>query len=344
MTPAISIIIPIYNGEKYLKQCLDSIVRQTFTNFEVLLINDGSTDNSQSILDWYKEKDERFKTYQIPNSGVSHARNVGLSMATGDFIFFVDSDDWIEEDAIEYLLNQFVSQNISIVLSAFSYDYFDKTTDCHLSANILTKKQISSFPLAIFVPETASINDVKLDVEILCAMAGKMYRRDFIEKHKIRFNKHVKIGEDGLFVLEVLLKSQDFRIVNKRTYHYVMREGSAMLSVHEDIHRENNIQYYNSYKSLVQYVPIELRKYYMSLVSYRCYYSLMTLFVGNKYLGLSFSSQRKILKKTLNNSDIYNIGPIPSFIPLKKYLDILALKRRWYYVLIIINKIRQHKK
>ena len=108
LSPLISIIIPIYNGEKYLKVCLDSILAQTYTHFELILVDDGSTDTSSQICDAYAESDSRVITYHISNGGVSHARNYGINVAKGGWITFIDCDDWITPD----YLKDFASQNL----------------------------------------------------------------------------------------------------------------------------------------------------------------------------------------------------------------------------------------
>ncbi|MDR2579367.1 MAG: glycosyltransferase, partial [Fibromonadaceae bacterium] len=110
----ISIIIPVYNVEPYIRKCLDSVINQTYTNLEILLINDGSTDNSGSICDEYAEKDKRIKAFHQANKGLSSALNVGLENFTGDCLGFVDSDDWIEPDMFETLHNAIKAANVQI--------------------------------------------------------------------------------------------------------------------------------------------------------------------------------------------------------------------------------------
>lgn len=116
--PKVSVIIPVYNAEKYLRKCLDSVLAQSFADFEVLLINDGSTDGSGKICDDYAQKDARVKVFHKENGGVSSARNLGLDNATGDWIVFVDSDDYVEKNYFE-VINNNLSQEIDVLV--FSY-------------------------------------------------------------------------------------------------------------------------------------------------------------------------------------------------------------------------------
>ena len=116
----ISIIVPIYNVEKYLRQCLDSIMNQTYRNFECLLINDGSSDNSEDICREYVSKDSRFRYFEKENGGVSSARNLGIEHSKGEYITFIDSDDWVDSDYLEVLYNSLVDERADIAISTYS--------------------------------------------------------------------------------------------------------------------------------------------------------------------------------------------------------------------------------
>ena len=109
MTEKVSVIVPVYNVEKYLRQCLDSILQQTYQNLEILIINDGSTDGSDAICREYLEKDERISYFAKENTGISDTRNVGIRQATGEYVTFVDSDDWIEKTYIEELYDKLIT-------------------------------------------------------------------------------------------------------------------------------------------------------------------------------------------------------------------------------------------
>ena len=128
----ISIIVPIYNVEKYLRQCLDSILNQTYQNFECLLINDGSLDNSADICREYVSKDSRFKYFEKENGGVSSARNLGIECSRGEYITFIDSDDWVDYDYLEVLYNSLVDERADIAIS--TYKQFNMDDNCYLCA------------------------------------------------------------------------------------------------------------------------------------------------------------------------------------------------------------------
>ena len=125
----VSCIIPVYNTEKYLPRCIESVLAQTFVDWEMLLIDDGSTDASGSICDEYAAKDERIRVFHKENGGISSARNVGLNYAQGEWIFFVDSDDSLPKTSLESLLSR--SSDANIIAGGFFFFFFkDKTTDC----------------------------------------------------------------------------------------------------------------------------------------------------------------------------------------------------------------------
>ena len=125
----ISIIVPIYNVENYLRQCLDSIVSQTYQNFECLLINDGSSDNSADICREYIEKDSRFRYFEKENVGVSSARNLGIERSKGQYITFIDSDDWVDSEYLEVLYRALIEEKADIAIS--TYKQFNMDDNCY---------------------------------------------------------------------------------------------------------------------------------------------------------------------------------------------------------------------
>ena len=144
--PEISIIVPVYNVEKYLPRCVDSILNQTFTNFELILVNDGSTDRSGIICDQYKKRDNRIKVIHKTNEGVSKARNIGISEAKGRYIEFIDSDDWIERSLLEDTLKQIRIDNSDIIFFGLLYEDEDDNLIKEknmLEMKLLKKKKVN---------------------------------------------------------------------------------------------------------------------------------------------------------------------------------------------------------
>ncbi len=174
--PKVSVIVPIYNVEKYLRQCLDSLINQTLQDIEILLIDDGSTDSSGKIADEYVKKDARFKVFHRPNGGYGKAMNFGLSQARGEYIGIVESDDFVDADMFEKLYNTAKQQQVQVVKSNF-YAYVTKTNTDTLTT-IIPEQDINQI-----------INPTKKQGIFLSmpAIWAAIYERAFIEKHRIRF-------------------------------------------------------------------------------------------------------------------------------------------------------------
>lgn len=206
-SPKISIIVPVYKVEQYLRRCLDSIASQTFTDWECILIDDGSPDKSGAICDEYAEKDSRFRVIHQKNAGVSAARNAGLDVARGEWIGFVDSDDWVEKDCYETALYLADENNADLVqwnMQAFS----DKE---NLEKGRCRKSQKFSFKTSCTYFEPS--------------MCTKLVKKSFV--HNIRFPEGIALSEDRLFALQVYLACENCFYTDKVLYHYYMRTSSA---------------------------------------------------------------------------------------------------------------------
>lgn len=221
--PKISLIIPIYNVEKYLRQCLDSVVNQTLSDIEIICIDDCSTDSSLSILEEYAKKDSRIKIIDLKeNVGVAHARNVGMRKATADYIMFIDPDDWIELNTCELAYNQIEKNNNDFVL--FNYKkYFE----------IKNKFKVNKRRIKHFLPfENESNIDLKnLDKNWISGAfcTHQIYKKSFLIDNNILFPK-CKITEDALFYSMVTTHAKSMSVINKPLYNYRIRECATNLS------------------------------------------------------------------------------------------------------------------
>lgn len=148
MVPNVSIIVPIYNGELYIKKCIESLLEQTLQNIEIILIDDGSTDNSKEIIDSYSKLDKRIKSIFQKNSGPSTARNIGIKNATGEYITFVDADDWVNKETYSELYDRASENNVDVAFCALYYEYPDD----------ITKNFISNYPIKSNVILNVSVN------------------------------------------------------------------------------------------------------------------------------------------------------------------------------------------
>lgn len=225
-TPQISVIVPIYKAEKYLRKCIDSILAQTFTDFELLLIDDGSPDNSGRICDEYAEKDSRIRVFHKENGGVSSARNVGLDNARGEWIAFVDADDWVSEN---YLEQDFATKANLIQLGYNIVSENGKLTRSYrFKEKELTEKKLI---YRYFVQKRNN------------ALWDKFFSRDLISEQ--RFDENVAVGEDFLFMLSLICKVQCYRFSSTGKYYYVIRNSSAMGRVSKSARKRLDIIFKN---------------------------------------------------------------------------------------------------
>lgn len=213
LSPLISIIIPIYNGEKYLKVCLDSILAQTYTHFELILVDDGSTDTSSQICDAYAESDSRVITYHISNGGVSHARNYGINVAKGGWITFIDCDDWITPD----YLKDFASQNL------------EPSTLYIIQADKVENGKIKPWPYLYKegICKLKAGNERIIDKLLVYGTPwGKFFNSAVVKENKILFDEQISNHEDTLFYFEYIRRIKNIRILSSRYYYRIDSTGS----------------------------------------------------------------------------------------------------------------------
>lgn len=214
----ISVIIPIYNTEKYIERCVLSIIHNSYKNLEVICVDDGSTDNSLKILKSLKEKDGRIRIIEKENSGVSAARNVGLKEARGEYISFIDSDDWIHKDFFKYLMEK--KQDADIVVANYKATSEVKIKD----KEILSKDE----------GKLLKVDDAFWNQQVRMYVWGRIYRKECLENY---FQQGISLGEDTLFNVFLFSNSNELivKMCEEDLYYYYNREDSIMhLSSLED--------------------------------------------------------------------------------------------------------------
>ena len=209
----ISIIVPVYNVENYLRQCLDSIMGQTYQNFECLLINDGSPDHSADICREYVSKDSRFKYFEKKNGGVSSARNLGIEHSKGEYITFIDSDDWVDSDYLEVLYNALIDENADISVS--TYKRFHMADNCWYFHSFQRGYEKKIFTGSELIDNLQLLSSFDHSYGSVC---GKLVKSVRVET--IRFNEETTLGEDMEFWYKLYLISDKIVYVNKDTYIY----------------------------------------------------------------------------------------------------------------------------
>lgn len=227
----ISIVIPIYNAEKYLEECLNSIKNQTYKNFEVIMVNDGSKDESETICKRFLEYDARFRYFTKENGGVSSARNLGLDNVKGDFITFIDSDDWIAENHLELLINSIKKTNSDIVVSC--YKEFDNNIDTYYTIvytkqekNLLNFEKMNRDDFLTIFPKLMSLN--------VCFnnAVAKLFRKELV--NNLRFDTSIKYGEDLDFYFSLYLNVESISYVDELTYVYRIHGDSTTSNFNQE--------------------------------------------------------------------------------------------------------------
>lgn len=217
----ISIIVPIYNVEKYLSRCIDSILNQSFTDLEIILVNDGSTDNCGKICDEYKLIDDRIKVIHKINGGLSDARNVGIAVAKGKYIMFVDSDDFIDSNMCKILLEQMKLYNVDIVSCNFFFSYNNGIKKIN-NQSIKTLTVLNNLEM---IKKYFCNYSVDLNV-----VWNKLYKKELFTKYNIVFPKGY-IHEDNFIIYKLYYKSKKICIMNDILYFYEQRNNSIAKNI-----------------------------------------------------------------------------------------------------------------
>lgn len=235
MDVKVSVIIPIYNIEKYLPECLESIINQTFKEIEIICVNDGSTDNSLEILKTYAQKDPRIKIINQENKGPSFARNNGLNNANGDYILFVDSDDWLHKSLVFKTYNNAITNNADII--------------CFDCLNVYNSSIVQNRRIPAFIRKNNKIlfyfEEHKDIAYINCTSWSKLYKKEFLIKNKLKFPEEYKLAEDLIFWFELLIKNPKISLLNECLYYYRKRQNSLTQKTNDLINKQWEITKYD---------------------------------------------------------------------------------------------------
>ena len=205
----VSILVPVYNVEAYLSQCLDSLINQTYNNLQIVLIDDGSKDNSWSIMQDYATKDNRIEIYHQENAGVATTRNNLLEKIKGEYVLFVDSDDWIELDMVEFLINKAINEG----------------TDMVVCGNVVNDTRPALDYTEEIWPQDKVIKEFLRHVHFNGSLWNKLISFRLLKKQPT-FHREISYGEDALFTWQLIQEVQNVVVTNKQLYHYRMNEGS----------------------------------------------------------------------------------------------------------------------
>lgn len=304
MGEKISVIVPVYNVEQYLERCVDSIINQTYTNLEIILVNDGSTDNSGKLCDELAKKDERIRVIHKENGGLSDARNRGIDESESDLVGFIDSDDYIDSDMYEVLLKNLNDTDADLSMCAL-YDVYNNTPEAQV-----TNKETW---------ELSSEQAIKMVMEakILSVTAvNKLYRKSLFSDLKFEVGK---IAEDAFIMIKLLDKCEKIVATNEKKYYYVHRENSIttqkfstkFLNVIEAYEQNSNI--------ILEKYP-KLKDVAQTRMNWAYFYVLDRLLLDDNYndkeLENKLISYLKNHRKDILNDPLFTKGRKIGFIAL----------------------------
>ena len=283
--PLISVIIPVYNAENFIKTTLDSLINQSFILFEVIMINDGSTDNSIAKINKIIKGDSRFKLISQENSGPGAARNYGISLAKTDYISFIDSDDYFEKDFLKNMYNTAIDQNADIVVCDF-----DKVT----TEGIIIKEYKHYYNNSIGNIE--AFIDIMQSNNLTSLSQNKIFKR--ILFNDVSYPTGIVINEDVATIYRLILKANKIAFLNQKLFHYVQMPGSSMNNFNHKKLKDRLLVSKMIKKNLIKENLLPKYKY-----AYNVYYLLNVILSGSIQICKYSSNWSKNIKKFLNNID-----------------------------------------
>lgn len=322
----ISVIVPIHNDEKYLKKCIDSIINQSYKNIEVLLINDGSLDNSLSICKEYALNDFRVKYFSKENGGVSSARNYALEIAGGEWITFVDGDDYLVDDhAFEKMAN-----NIS---DTYTYYCFNNNKDGEIINKALTgenKRDLIESVLCWRILEEYYNNN------LLFSVCGSFYNKGIIDNNHIRFDEKLFKGENMLFNIEYICKIRNLCSIPSYIYYY-RKNNKSNISLFEDDIIEADYHFHkrliqilkdNKYNELADYASV--RSPLSGIISFIFFISNNNLSFNNKYKLL-----KRLVKKDIYQNALINRKEVINTFSFDQKLCLFLIDKKMYFFVLM---------
>ena len=304
MGEKISVIVPVYNVEQYLERCVDSIISQTYTNLEIILVNDGSTDNSGKLCDELAKKDERIRVIHKENGGLSDARNRGLDEAESDLVGFIDSDDYIDSDMYEVLLKNLNNTDADLSMCAL-YDVYNNTPEAQVT-NKETWKLSSEQAIKMV-----------MEAKILSVTAvNKLYRKSLFTDLKFEVGK---IAEDAFIMIKLLDKCEKIVATNEKKYYYVHRENSITTQKFSTKFL-NVIEAYEQNSNIISEKYPKLKDVAQTRMNWAYFYVLDRLLLDDNYndkeLENKLISYLKNYRKDILNDPLFTKGRKIGFIAL----------------------------
>ena len=330
----ISVIVPVYRVEAYLKECIDSILNQEFSDYEILLIDDGSPDQCGDICDEYAQQNACIRVFHQENKGVSAARNLGMEMAVGEWLMFVDPDDWLEDNALNILYQRAVETQCDVVCASFYRNYPDRQVTAWPEG--IGEKTYSVRENRQFLFECVTYRAKPQKEAWMCSPCWKLYRAELLREHKIIFPVGLKIVEDALFNLHVICHAESVHLIDVPVYHYRMRGSSASRTVlFEDLQCRIIVMrtFMEKHQIVREFQPYYYRHLAIEMVRF------IRLRCGDVSGILTFHAMVREAQEFSDSPECRRAVERTSFkgLPIKQKVGLFLLKRKWYKVFIVVS-------
>ncbi len=328
----VSVIVPMYNVEKYLCRCLDSLLSQTYEELEILLIDDGSPDASGKTADEYAKNDARIKVIHKKNGGLSDARNCGIENCTGEYLYIIDSDDYIERDAIQNMVNAAVSNECTLVMSGYFLDYANEgySVDFEIPNEEVFRGK-KSLGEAIFAMENLNFNVVW----------NKLYSADIIKSNNLRFAVDGMPGEDLLFNCAYMMCEPSVALIKAKTYHYMRQDEDSLAGKYRSNLYSQVLRFIKARKEMYAYYGMNEEKY--REVYARTFVGYIFSCIPNLYkqqCKISRKEKKAELKMILNTPELAeNLKMLKNKTGYQKLVGLLYKLRRTCFATLVTDML-----
>lgn len=330
--PLVSIIVPVYNAEKYLNQCIDSLINQTYKNIEIILVNDGSTDGSGIICEQYTYKDHRIKVVNQINSGLSAARNKGITISNGYFISFLDSDDWLELEAIEVSVKDIINFDCELIMWQMIKEYESESVKVigpFGKDMLFTDYSMKDLYRRAFGPIGSELRKPQMIDSFLSAW-GKVYRSVIIKNNNLKFVDTKIIGsEDILFNIQYFNHCKKVKYLHKHLIHYRKTETSSITKSHGST-------LYPRFLKLYDYLFAEIRNKKLDDSFSIALNNRIAISMIN--IGLSEISPRNLISTKTKIKNIKKYLNHPTFVDAYSKLEFKYFPVHWAVFFILCKK------
>lgn len=333
--PKVSIIIPVYNAERFLNDCLDSVLKQTYDNIEIILVDDGSIDNSLSICLNIEAADERVKVISSQNRGPSSARNIGIKHATGSLIQFIDSDDLIARNMVSRLVEVMHNNNNDLVVCGYKIVYPDSDKKVEINRFMEEEINIDSYRLG-------EITGRLFEKKLLNSCCNKMYKKDIIVSNEVKFNEKMKIGEDLIFNIDYLRSCKTrISITKDSLYLYLHREIDSLTRSYKKGYFENQLYQFEYLLTFLKQYPENIKEN-QRIISIR-FCGILIDVINNLYAFKGSKSESDIiteLKEIVYSETVNKLNHCNKKISVLNRFRLYLIKKRKIKMLHTIQKMR----